>query len=292
LINLKRLQVFMDDNKHVGYYAGKFNANAKSTKTTQMGVSILNDAKTFMSKLLRGLNAYHDPKNAVLYQDTDSAVLPTSAVESLSEKKKKKYFGTNLGQLLNEYPDTLFHTLYCVGPKSYYGEFIGKDLKRYAIVRTKGCPQPKITINLGGEDKNYEMGMLPLTDLKKMEEFEAKRCSYPKELHNHDLRKVEYTLCNRKGEILKEQSYLDGTFFKPMVEDDCVTVCSFGRIDKKIIMPGDDYKKNFAVVRILFDNHRTINKNNWWENPEKRKMIYPDDGSVPFSVPHGHILNK
>jgi hypothetical protein len=294
LKRIKKLQIFENGQDIIGYIASIENPNATPTKNTQLGVSILNNAKTFMSRLARKINAYHDPESSILYQDTDSMVISTKALDYLNDAQKKKYFGDNLGQLKNELPDALVHTLVCIAPKTYYLEYINlKTLKKEAVVRSKGCPQPKINLYYPVV-KQYDAGFLPLSDLKQMELIEERRNTHPLPLNinddlNWDLRDIHYTLVTRSGEIIRDSKYLDGDMFMSMIKNDNMVLCTFGRIDKRIIFNNKD-TKNYSVVRILRDNVRTINKNNWWSNPMKRSMFY--DTECPYSVPHGHQLNN
>lgn len=290
LAELLKMEIFETDGTVDAFMAKYKKTDAKPTKNTQLGVCILSLARVVMSKIARKLNAYKDPDNAIFYQDTDSYIIKQYTLDLVDPLVKNKMIGGELGKLKDEKPGCIITRLYAPAPKTYYLEYINaEDLKIYAVSRTKGCPQPSISLI----EKTFIPGDIPISDIKASQKYNLSKVleehgkQSAKDLPRFDLRQIFYTLCTRQGLVLLEGLYLTREMFKSIVVDDNLVVVTFGRIDKKMIVGGTN-KENYGVVKILFDCHRTVNKNNWWRTPLKRIMI--DDGVSPYSIPHGHFL--
>jgi hypothetical protein len=183
--------------------------------------------------------------------------------------------GKNLGQLANELGDDDIITRFVgIAPKTYYVEYINSKGQKWAIIKTKGAPQPK---------KYFEKnGRLCLTNYTEMDEavdtIELMRHDYK----NEDLKDIFFSLLTRDNLLVKYSTVMRFDMFKEMATNNSIVVVHYGNIQKTIV---DKLKReNSFKVDINLNLERTINKNNWWLKGKRKIIAYQD---ILYSVPLG-----
>jgi hypothetical protein len=123
--------------------------NLEPAQPIILSAQILAKSRVYMSEVMSAVNAYHDPKMAIYYTDTDSIVIHHSAIDIL---RHGNYIGDELGQLscdLVERPGAFAKIVRAAwaAPKGPYSLVyveptdIGGDMLKEKI-RSKGIPMP------------------------------------------------------------------------------------------------------------------------------------------------------
>ena len=122
LLNVRNqvIEAINEDKKSlpVGYIftSTKRDEDVEASLPTHLSVFILAHSRRKMSKMLRFVNGYFDKENTIMYTDTDSMVVKEHTFNLL---KNGGFIGNKLGQLEDEFPNSIIIAGRFLAPKVY-----------------------------------------------------------------------------------------------------------------------------------------------------------------------------
>lgn len=238
---------------------------------THLSVFILAHSRRKMSKMLRHVNGYYDEQHTFFYTDTDSLLIRKSTFDLL----KKKFIGSGLGKLEDEFPNDIILCGRFMAPKTYVLCLLKEDkeskkAKIYYKVRCKGIPHRGDVFC----KHDYEND-----DLQSWGEVEI-AINKPVE----DLKTHFYVIHHKTDRTIPEQTipFIGITACDQVLSGNYLVSVHFGSILK-----GKD-KDNRFIMKTQWI-HRRLGLQNWWDqdyctrikqDPEGYKMTlckgYPE----------------
>lgn len=268
-----KIETFFEGQDILGYYVSEIRPDFDYKKCPQLGVLILDQAKCIMLKKMKKLNLLRGDK--CYYTDTDSLFVQKSVYDK--HKDLPNFWGSQFELLKDEYPDVVWTRAVFWAPKTYALQGIHKkDLELVMLQKAKGAPQPEYMKN--PTNKLYYTSILQKTSSQHRKEED-------------DLRFVIYhRLLN--DVIVEESNYLPFEWMDAMITDPEYEVLVLYNSLKKDLN-NLKLKDTAAVVRLLKQNHRTFNRNSWWnisgnQPLNEQKRVFVKDFK---SVPVGHMLD-
>lgn len=247
----------------VGYiFTGeKKTEDLEASLPTHLSVFILAHSRRKMSKMLRKVNGYTDPKNTLMYTDTDSMVVTESTFKKL---EGFGFIGSKLGQLEDEFPKDLIVSARFLAPKVYclclLRQYPGSDKAAIAYkIRCKGIP--------------HRGDVFFARDYKLDErEFNVKVQEVNDAISN------EIKDLGKKFYVLREKSTDQVTMVLPFIN---ISICDlilsekfylqvhFGSILKST-------KVKFSLISKWMS--RCLGLNSWWNNPSCPRILKDAQG--------------
>ena len=264
----------------VGYIISgdKPEADLKPNLPIHFSMMILAHSRVRMSKALRAIEGYTDPRNNLLYTDTDSLILRKEAYMKLCNYKRGKLVGHRLGQLEDEFPKEHIIAARFLAPKTYCLAMLKQveDKWYYALkVRCKGIPHRGDVFIPLLEAK----GKIKAPDYWENEDM-LERLDKTLKGPVGDLRKRYYILINKDtGERVMTQ-FLDIEVFSILLtRPEYLLEVHFGSIVRN---------KTGPLIISSYWVHRCMGKLSWWKESASCSRLMLDDEGIISTLCKGY----
>lgn len=264
-IHTQLIEAIDDQTKKmpVGYiFSGdKKSEDLEATLPTHLSVFILAHSRRKMSKMLRKINGYTDPKRTLMYTDTDSMVVTESTFKKLTEFG---FIGSKLGQLEDEFPKDLIVSARFLAPKVYclclLRQYPSSDKAAIAYkIRCKGIPHRGDVFFA----RDYKLDEREFT--VKLQEINDAISNEVKDL-------------GKKFYVLREKSTDQITMVLPFIN---ISICDLVLSEKYYLQVHfgsilKDTKTKFSLKSKWMS--RCLGLNSWWNNPTCPRILKDNQG--------------
>ena len=243
-------------------------------KPAQIGSNILAVSRIIMSYYLSFVGGYTDPDCMSYYGDTDSLILHGSVYEHCRDLPGGgQVFGSELGQLSDEFNGGKIIKAVFIAPKSYILEYItNKGVLKWKVA-VKGIPHPEREIDVEEYYKYFDREIEDiLTDTSEHVQKLVKK------LRKKNLALPTFNLI-KDGNIIATRLHLNMYFFEHMIFFDSQVVVYYGSMRRRIAGAQTGFRA--GTIELIKQQHRAINETIWWKSGKR-------SNSFDITYPKGH----
>lgn len=244
------------------------NTEARPSKPVYLGLQVTAFSRMIMNTALYTAGSMFDPKHAIHYTDTDSALIPHKTYMRL-KTEHPHYIGKELGQLDDELKGGLVIEAYYLSPKFYCLLFVSPRGEKLQKIRTKGFPHP------------------PNPDRRSTDGFwlydESPTQASPEQVSQRNdlpLGQCIYKICFQDGRV-EWYNHLNIQIFRGINDGSVVTMKAYFNTMQRKYFNASWGNEVSGIQHVCMK--RSIESMSWWNDPDcPRKFLHANDlVSVP-----------
>jgi hypothetical protein len=245
------------------------NDNKDPSYPIYLSGQILANSRVYMSRIMRGCNAYLDPRFSFYYTDTDSLVLPARSIPIL---ESGNLIGSALGQLSCDLHEPnqrgfakILRGVWAAKKGPYSLVYLGRDERKLKErVRVKGIPHTNEPFDHHEEieivyDKDNEEDLQRVFHLVSWVENPYQH-NRPMDIVSERL----YLYKSNDKEIIYFTKHINLRMIKMMMQKEGEVYCVYGGMKRNII----DRSGNILTIKPSLVK-RTLCKTDWWLSGER-----------------------